>query len=199
LRGLAGQPLAGRLELVAQPTPELAEGLGPVTLLPPGGVRAYAFRVPREGPIGVGVRADSGGVETLVFDGAGKTLGRGVVQWLSLAPGTYTLALVAPADGTPVAVRAAIVGTSPPGEGPPPEVLKDFLELERGGPAAGGRGIVVGAPDVPKPFLSPSSGGTERGDSGAGMRGSGSEEDEATGEDESGDEGEGSADEGGWR
>ena len=49
---------------------------------------------------------------------------------LNLKPGTYLLALRAPAQGMPVRARPAVVGIVPPGKGPPEEVIRKYLEPE---------------------------------------------------------------------
>lgn len=151
LRGLAGETLSGTVTLVAEPLAPLDEGLGPESLLAPGDSRGYAFHVARAGAVGVGVRADQGGVETVLFDAAGGGLGQGVVQWAKLEPGDYALVVTAPAEGRPARVRPALVGASPPGSGPSPEEARRFLALAAGeAPAVAG---VAGAEDLPADWL----------------------------------------------
>ncbi|QQR73207.1 MAG: hypothetical protein IPJ17_17245 [Holophagales bacterium] len=151
VRALAGEPLTGRLEVSLGELAPLGEGLGAATLLAPGEARGYRFQVERQGPVGVGAHADAGNVETVVFDSTGTPLGRGVVQWLELSPGPYTMALVGPAEASPALARPALVGISKPGEGPPGDVVRKLLELDRGGPPPEGRGV-TGEEDVAFPF-----------------------------------------------
>ena len=136
LRALAGGALAGTLELTATPVTPLEEGAGPEVLLAPGATRFFSFAVAREGHVGVGVRASTDVVETALMSADGRRLGEGVVQMPVLAPGTYLLALHAPAAGRPVRARPAVVGLRLPDTGPPEDVLKRYLEpeAEEGGP-----------------------------------------------------------------
>ena len=151
LRALAGEGMTGTLSAVAEALLPLGEGLGEETLLAPGDSRGYSFRVARPGTVGVGVRADQGGVETLLFDAAGRMLGRGVVQWHDFDAGDYVLVVAAPAEGRPARIRPALVGASPPGSGPPPEEARRFLALAAGAtPAVAG---VAGAENLPADWL----------------------------------------------
>jgi hypothetical protein len=127
LRGLAGWPLVGSAEVTAAPVEVIGEGLGPEILLAAGETRLFAFPVDRSGPVGLGVRADADVVEVRLLDADGKTLGEGFVQMMELEPGTYLLALTAPADTRPLRARPAVVGIDPPGTGPPPEVIEAYL------------------------------------------------------------------------
>ena len=135
LRALGDGQLAGTAELALTALERLGEGLGAPTLLAPGDARGFEFEVARAGPVGVGVAAPERGVETVAFDADGRPLGRGVVQWLDLAPGRYALVLVADADAAPAEARPALVGADAPGTGPAPEIVLGFLALERGAPA----------------------------------------------------------------
>ncbi|MEO8198284.1 MAG: hypothetical protein ABI689_16315, partial [Thermoanaerobaculia bacterium] len=110
LRALAGEELTGRVTMVAEPLESLAEGLGSESLLAPGDSRGFGFHVARAGVVGVGVRTDQGGVETLLFDAGGRFLGDGVVQWSELAAGDYVLVVAAPAESRPARIRPALVG-----------------------------------------------------------------------------------------
>lgn len=154
LRALAGEDLTGAVTLVAEPLAPLAEGLGGESLLAPGDSRGFAFHVAKSGPVGVGVSADQGGVETLLFDAGGGYLGQGVVQWAELAAGDYVLVVAAPAEGRPARIRPALVGASPPGNGPPPEEARRFLALAAGeAPAVSSAAGVAGAEDLPADWL----------------------------------------------
>jgi hypothetical protein len=136
------QALAGELEISHVAAESLEEGLGPVTLLKPGGSRVFRFRVPRSGPVGVGVRADSGDVEMSLRDDESRLLGTGVLQMHQLAAGTYYLTLSLPSDAQPVRARAAIAGLEPPGLGPPEEIVARYLELEGKRSGDAGEGMV---------------------------------------------------------
>lgn len=151
IRGLAGENLTGSVTMVGESLRPLGEGLGEESLLTPGDSLGYSFRVARPGPVGVGVRADQGGVETVLADAAGRILGKGVVQWASLEAGDYVLIVAAPAEGRPARIRPALVGATPPGSGPPPEEARRFLALAAGEvPAVAG---VAGTEDLSVDWL----------------------------------------------
>ena len=131
LRAVAGTPLAGAAELTVTPVTPIGEGLGPEVIVPAGGARWFSFEVARPGPVGVGVRADSGRVEIEVHDASGRALPGsrgGVVRMVDLAPGTYLLALRTPADAPPVEARPALAGLALPDTGPPAEVVQQYLQ-----------------------------------------------------------------------
>jgi hypothetical protein len=132
LRALGGAELTGQLAVTDSPVDTIGEGLGPEVMLAPGETRAFSFRVDVGGPIGVGVRASSDVVACELLDAEGGVLGRGVVQMANLEPGTYLLALQAPADGAPVRVRPAVAGLAPPPTGPPEELVRCYLLLDQG-------------------------------------------------------------------
>jgi hypothetical protein len=173
-----------------RPLEPLGEGLGAPTLLAPGDARGFHFVVARAGPVGVAVAAAERGVETVAFDSGGRPLGRGVVQWLDLAPGRYALALVSNADSAPVEARAALVGADAPGTGPAPEIVRGFLELERGAPAPASGVAGEESPRRYDPERAPE--GTQRGEAGyeegeeEGWEESGEEEWDESGPDERG-------------
>ncbi len=128
LRSVAGGMLTGTAELTASPVNPVGEGLGPPTMLPPGGSRAFSFATTRKGEVGIGVRASSDLVDCRLLDAKGKQLGSGLVQMANLDPGTYLVVLRVPEGGRPAVVRPAIVGIEPPGTGPPEEVIRSYLE-----------------------------------------------------------------------
>src|SRR5206468_9862301 len=105
LRPAGGGTLWGTAEVTASPVTPIGEGLAPEVLLPAGGTALFSFTVTREGPIGIGVRALPDVVSATLLDAKGKRLGAGVVQMPTLEPGTYLLALRAPSEVGPVAVR----------------------------------------------------------------------------------------------
>ncbi|MEO8505058.1 MAG: hypothetical protein ABI609_14255 [Acidobacteriota bacterium] len=128
LHALAGGQLAGVAELTTSPVVPLTEGLNPALLLA-GGDRAYSsFELTERRRVGVGVRADASSVECELLDAAGRSLGHGVLQLVDLEPGRYTLAIGQPADAPPASARPVIVGLAAPGTGPPPEVLRTYLQ-----------------------------------------------------------------------
>jgi hypothetical protein len=127
LRALAGGALSGEAEVTASQILPITEGLGPETLLAPGASAVYSFDVQREGAVGVGARASSDLVDVRLLDTAGHTLGIGLAQMPTLVPGTYLLILRAPPSAGPVTVRPALAGVSPPGTGPPAEVIREYL------------------------------------------------------------------------
>lgn len=137
LRALAGGQLSGYLELAALPLIDIGEGLGSEVLLPPGGGRAFRFRLSQSSPLGVGVRAIPDRASCELLDIKGATLGTGVVQRHELAAGDYVLLVSAPAEGGPLRIRPALVGLQQPGSGPPEEVIRTYLELAKQG--EGGR------------------------------------------------------------
>ena len=132
LRAVSGLELAGSAELTASGITAIDEGLGPESLLPPGETRGFGFTVTREGPVGVGVRADSDAVTCTLLDRVGRPLGSGVVLMTTLTPGQYVLTLHAPARSGPAKVRPAVVGIRPPDTGPPAEVVRRYLETATG-------------------------------------------------------------------
>jgi len=139
LRALAGQSLVGSLEITATPVTQTGDGLGPEVLLEPGGARLFSFEVKQEGPVGVGVRAGADVVEATLFDSLARPLAHGVVSMPTLKPGTYLLALRAPADGKPVTARPALAGLAPPPTTPPAEVVERYRSPEDAAPAFSSR------------------------------------------------------------
>ena len=127
LRSLGSGGLGGTATLTATPVTTIAEGLGPETLLGAGQSRLYGFRVARGGTIGVGVRASSDLVTATLLEAGGKTLGEGLVQMPELAAGDYLVSVRAPADAVPVRIRPALAGVTPPGAGPPPDVIRSYV------------------------------------------------------------------------
>jgi hypothetical protein len=132
LRALAGRALWGTAELTATPVLPTGEGLGPEVLLGAGGTRAFSFDVARNGPVGIGARADSDVVETTLWTSGGIRLGSGVVQMPQLSPGKYVLAIHAPAGSRPVVARPALAGIQPPSLDPPDEVIQSYVAPPEG-------------------------------------------------------------------
>jgi hypothetical protein len=147
LRNPDGGDLRGSADVLLSPVTAIGEGPGPETLLAPGAARYFSFSVQREGRVGVGVRSSPDTASCRLLDAAGRTIGDGVVQMSNLAPGSYLLAVHAPADGGPVAVRPALAGIVPPGSEPPEDVVRRYLRLSRGEPES--EGLAAPAPPAP--------------------------------------------------
>jgi hypothetical protein len=130
LRGFAGQPLAGTLEIESTPVTAAGEGLGAPVLVPPGGTRGFSFRTDAKEEIGIGVRASSEAIDAELVGPDGARLGTGIVQMPTLEPGTYVLVVRVPRASAPVLVRPAIAGLERPGTGPPADVIRRYLHPE---------------------------------------------------------------------
>lgn len=122
-------PLSGSVSLAAEPVTPAAEGLGAAVTIAPGGSAAFGFSLAKAATVGVGIRADPDRVTVRLLDAAGSVVGEGVAQLRSLAAGRYVIEAQALPDGTPIDIRPAIVGITPRGSGPPPEVAQHYLEL----------------------------------------------------------------------
>jgi hypothetical protein len=122
-------PLAGTLDLSAAPVAEAVEGIGATVAVAPGGTAAFGFAVAHKTEVGVGVRAEPDVVAARLLDAAGRVLGEGVAQLHTLAPGRYVLEARVPADAPATLVRPALVGLAPRPNGPPQNVVNDYLAL----------------------------------------------------------------------
>jgi hypothetical protein len=158
LRGLADAPLHGVAELTSTPVTPIDEGLGPEVLLAPGATRVFSFSVESERAVGIGVRAGADVVDATLRDAAGVTLGSGVVQMPTLAPGTYLLALRAPEDAAPVRARPALAGLRLPDTGPPDAVVRGYLEPEQARPVFTATRVAMPEPRRPVPGEEPEAG-----------------------------------------
>ncbi|MCO4746148.1 MAG: hypothetical protein KC912_15230 [Proteobacteria bacterium] len=128
IRALGTAELTGTAELRVKASTPITEGIGPEVLLGPGEALAFHFDVPRDGPIGIGVKATADRVEaTLVRDGI--NLGTGLVQMTEVTEGRHTLILALPSDAAPVRARPVLTGIEPPDLGPPDDVVRHYLEL----------------------------------------------------------------------
>lgn len=134
MRAIGGAELIGTAELTATEITPTDEGLGPEVLLAPGATHAFSFVATVAGPVGVGVRADSDVASCTLFDGKGRRLGSGVILMADLQPGTYVLAIHAPASASAIRVRPGVAGIRPPDTGPPEEVIRHYLRLAKGEP-----------------------------------------------------------------
>ncbi len=122
-------PLSGTLALSAEPLRPLHEGLGEQVAVPPGGSAAFAFTLGKTATVGIGVRAEPDRARVRVLNAAGRVIGEGVAQLLpNLAPGTYILEARVPPEAPTTLVRPALFGTAPRASGPPPEIVRAYLE-----------------------------------------------------------------------
>ena len=122
-------PLSGSLDLAAEPIMPIAEGLGEPVNVAPGGTAVFGFTLAQKATIGVGVRADPDRATVRLLDTTGKILGEGVAQLRTLEAGPYLIeAQVAP-DAPPTTLRPAVIGITPRGNGPPPDVAAGYLAL----------------------------------------------------------------------
>lgn len=138
VRGFGGFPLSGALEVIGTPVRQIGEGLGPEVLLGPGDVEAFRFSVTRQGHVGVGVRADSDGVDCELLTESGRRLGRGVVQMHELEPGGYLVVVRRTQGSSAVRARPAVVGVDRPPSGPPEDEIRRYLALARVGATSSG-------------------------------------------------------------
>jgi hypothetical protein len=122
-------PLSGSLDLTAEPIIPITEGLGQPVSVAPGGTAVFGFSLAQKATIGVGVRADPDRATVRLLDATGKIAGEGVAQLRTLEAGTYLIeAQVAP-DAPPTTLRPAVIGITPRGNGPPPDVAAGYLAL----------------------------------------------------------------------
>jgi hypothetical protein len=132
-------PLSGTLDLTAGAVIPAGEGVGEAVALAPGGTALFGFEVKRRAAIGIGVRAEPAMAEVRLLDATGRSLGGGVAQLHELEPGRYVVEASVPADGRTTLVRPAIVGLVPPPSGPPPDVVRDYMQLVGLAPTAPAR------------------------------------------------------------
>jgi hypothetical protein len=121
--------LTGILALAADPVTPVAEGLGAPVSVAPGGSAVFGFSLVKAAAIGVGVRAEPDRATVRLLDASGAVLGRGVAQLRTLPAGYYVIEAQVPPDAPATILRAAVVGITPRGSGPPPEVAQHYLEL----------------------------------------------------------------------
>lgn len=122
-------PLTGSLDLSAEPILPIHEGLGDPVSVAPGATAVFAFDLAKQATIGVGVRADPDQVTVRLLDATGSVIGEGVAQLRTLTAGSYLIeAQVAP-NAPPTTLRPAVIGITPRGNGPPPDVAAGYLAL----------------------------------------------------------------------
>ncbi len=122
-------PLGGTVTVWAEPLLPAAEGLGQSVAVAPGGTAAFGFTLAKAATIGVGLRAEPDQVQARLLDAHGAVVGEGVAQLQQLAAGSYVLEASVPATAPPTIIRPALVGITPRGDGPPPDVVQGYLEL----------------------------------------------------------------------
>jgi hypothetical protein len=109
-------------------TANLGEGAGPEVLLGPGGARLFSFELGRATPVGIGIRASSDIVSSVLYDARGAIKAQGVVQMPTLLPGRYYLAIEMPTGSAPVLVQPVVFGLTTPDTRPPYETLRRYVE-----------------------------------------------------------------------
>ena len=122
-------PLGGAVSVWAEPLAPLGEGLGATVAIAPGGAAAWSFSLAKPATIGVGIRAEPDQAQARLLDATGKVVGQGVAQLRSLPAGAYVLEARVPPAAPPALLRPALVGITPRGNGPPPDVAQGYLEL----------------------------------------------------------------------
>jgi hypothetical protein len=147
LRAVGADSLSGAATVMATPAIQLTNGSGPEVLLAPGSARLFAFELKQPATIGIGVRASSDVVRSVLYDAHGSILAQGVVQMPTLEPGRYYLTVEMPADSAPVRVQPIVIGLNPPDTRPPFDILRHYVEAREGGEAL----IYVPPPPAPPP------------------------------------------------
>lgn len=147
LRALGADSLSGVATVMATPVTELVDGAGPEVLLAPGSARLFSFELKQPATVGIGVRASSDVVRSVLTDERGAVQAEGVVQMPTLTPGRYYLAVEMPPDSAPVRVQPIVLGLKPPDTRPPYEILRRFVEAKAGGEAL----LYVPPPPTPPP------------------------------------------------
>jgi len=130
LRAIGSESLSGHASVFATEVTNLVEGEGPAVLLGPGGARLFSFTLDRPDTIGIGVRASSDVVSSVLYDEQGAVQSQGVVQMPRLAAGRYYLAIEAPESSAPVRARAIVLGLARADTRPPYEVLRRYVEAQ---------------------------------------------------------------------
>lgn len=147
LRAVGAESLSGVANVMATPVTLLTDGAGPEILLAPGSARLFAFDLKQPATVGIGVRASSDVVKSVLYDERGPVQAQGVVQMPSLAPGRYYLTVEMPADSVPVRVQPLVIGLTAPDTRPPFDILHRYVEATEGSEAL----IYVPPPPAPPP------------------------------------------------
>ncbi|MEZ4464221.1 MAG: hypothetical protein R3F43_06815 [bacterium] len=139
----------GALVIGIEAPVDVGEGLGPATLLAPGDTRLFRLTTTREGPVGLGIRADVDRVQARLLDARGAEIAAGASLMPELAPGVWLLALHLPEDAPATRARPA-VGPGGPTRHPAARGgprLPARGHRPRGAPPAGRAVRPQGAPD----------------------------------------------------
>lgn len=128
LRAVGADSLSGEVTVMASETANLSEGAGPEILLAPGSARLFSFELRQQSSVGIGVRASSDIVHSVLYNERGAVQAQGVVQMPSLLPGRYYLAIEAPVDTLPVQVQPIVFGLTKPDTRPPYDILRRYVE-----------------------------------------------------------------------
>jgi len=128
LRAVGADSLSGVANVMATQVTNLNEGTGPEVLLAPGSARLFTFEVKQRAKLGIGVRASSDIVSSVLYDASGTVQAQGVVQMPTLSPGRYYLTIETPPDTTPVLVQPVVFGLLKPDTRPPYDILRRYVE-----------------------------------------------------------------------
>ena len=124
--------LGGFVELTTTPVTPMRNGLGPEILLPAGGTRYFSFHVASRRPVGWAAAAGAERVSCRLLSAGGRAVEprapADMLQMADLDAGDYLLVLSAPPDAAPLRVRPVVVGLELPDTGPPPEVIRHYLQ-----------------------------------------------------------------------
>jgi hypothetical protein len=129
--------LTGFAELTTTPVLATGEGRGPEVLLPAGATRYFSFRVASRRPVGWGAAAGAERVTCTLLLADGRAVPTGAVspgadddllRMAELDAGDYLLALTSPPDAPPLRARPVVVGLELPDTGPPPEIIRQYLQ-----------------------------------------------------------------------
>lgn len=128
MRAVGADSLSGVATVMASEVGNLTEGAGAEILLAPGSARLYSFEIKQQSQVGIGVRASSDIVHSVLYNERGAAQSQGVVQMPTLLPGRYYLAIEMPTDSAPVLVQPIVFGLKKPDTRPPFEILRRYVE-----------------------------------------------------------------------
>lgn len=129
VRPFGGAPAGGELGWSAEPVATLADGVGVEKWVGPGQLQVFRFEVQGQAKVGLGLQAPSETLDCSVHDEAGRRVGHGCHQYLSLEKGRYLLAVAHPggASSAPLRYRPVVLGLQGSAVQVPPEYLQDFF------------------------------------------------------------------------
>lgn len=133
LRAIGADSLSGVASVLVTPTIPLTDGIGPEVLLAPGSARLFSFELKQPATLGIGVRASSDVVRSVLYDERGTIQSQGVVQMPALAAGRYYLSVEMPPDSAPVRVQPIVLGLKEPDTRPPYDILRRYVEGKEDG------------------------------------------------------------------